>query len=136
MGWIDEIRKRGRLDRGEAGKLKGVLQFAASQIWGKVGRAFLRVLCERQYDKRPDPDTSLDRVLDAALLMWRWLVTSGPPRPIKEFQETTADVVPFSDGFWPDEGSEEKPRIGGTVIVKEIGNMFYFTFGGTQGSYG
>ena len=127
VAWIDAIRERGRLDPGEAGKLKGVLQFAASQIWGKVGRAFLRVLSERQYDKRPDPDTSINKALDAALIMWRWLVSSGPPRPISEFQEAVADVVIFTDGFWPDEGSKEKPRIGGTIVVKETGEVYYFT---------
>ena len=127
VAWIDEIRKRGRLDPGEAGKLKGVLQFAASQIWGKVGRAFLRVLSERQYDKRPNPDTSINEALDAALIMWRYLVASGPPRPIAEFQEATSDVVIFTDGFWPDENDTEPPRIGGTIIVKEKGDVFYFT---------
>ena len=37
------------LDPGTAGKLKGKLMFGASQLWGKVGRAFLRSISERQY---------------------------------------------------------------------------------------
>ena len=45
--WIDKILKEEKLDPGEAGKLKGVLMFAASQIWGKVGRAFMKALSER-----------------------------------------------------------------------------------------
>ena len=31
--------------------------FGASQLWGKVGRAFLRVISERQYARHP-PDGS------------------------------------------------------------------------------
>ena len=41
------------LDPGTAGKLKGKLMFGASQLWGKVGRAFLRVISERQYMRLP-----------------------------------------------------------------------------------
>eukprot|EP00971_Amphidinium_carterae_P246359 4893121-Amphidinium_carterae.1 len=46
---IGDILKRDRLEPGHAGKLKGKLLFASSQLWGRVGRAFLRPLSERQY---------------------------------------------------------------------------------------
>ena len=36
---------------GQAGKLRGKLMFGASQLWGKIGRAFLCSLSERQYSK-------------------------------------------------------------------------------------
>ena len=39
---IDGILSAGSLDPGTAGKLKGKLMFGASQLWGKVGRAFFR----------------------------------------------------------------------------------------------
>ena len=58
--WIKEGRKEllleeinsflvsGLLVPGHAGKLNGKLMFAASQLWGKVGRAFLLAISERQ----------------------------------------------------------------------------------------
>ncbi|CAE7480102.1 unnamed protein product, partial [Symbiodinium sp. CCMP2456] len=39
---IDGILETGSLDPGTAGKLKGKLMYGASQLWGKVGRAFFR----------------------------------------------------------------------------------------------
>ena len=50
-----ELRKRlstKKISPGQAAKLKGKLMFAASQLWGKVGRAYLRPLSERQYTPR------------------------------------------------------------------------------------
>ena len=46
---IDQILTTGLLDPGSAGKLKGKLMFGASQLWGKLGRAFPRSISERQY---------------------------------------------------------------------------------------
>ena len=39
---IGSILESDQLDPGTAGKLKGKLMFGASQLWGKVGRAFLK----------------------------------------------------------------------------------------------
>eukprot|EP00971_Amphidinium_carterae_P021391 422068-Amphidinium_carterae.1 len=46
---IADVLSRDRLEPGHAGKLKGKLLFASSQLWGRVGRAFLRPISERQY---------------------------------------------------------------------------------------
>ena len=55
------------LDPGTAGKLNGKLMFGASQLWGKVGRAFLRVISERQYMRLPlGPKFGLDPPLREA----------------------------------------------------------------------
>ena len=48
---IDSILKAGELDPGTAGRLKGKVMGGASQLWGKVGRAFFRALLERHYLK-------------------------------------------------------------------------------------
>jgi hypothetical protein len=48
---IKWILESGLLEPGHAGKLKGKLMFADSQLWGKVGRAFLLAISERQYSK-------------------------------------------------------------------------------------
>lgn len=39
---IEAVLASDELEPGQAGKLKGKLMFGASQLWGKVGRAFLR----------------------------------------------------------------------------------------------
>ena len=65
---ISSILESGLLDPGTAGKLKGKLMFGASQLWGKVGRAYLRVISERQYMRFPvGPKFGLDPPLRAAL---------------------------------------------------------------------
>ena len=53
---------------GQAAKIKGKLMFAASQLWGKVGRAFLRPLSERQYTRTYREN--LDRAIRLALEEW------------------------------------------------------------------
>ena len=91
------------LDPGTAGKLKGKLMFGASQLWGKVGRAFLRVISERQYMRLPlGPKFGLDLPLREALKQWLVLIEAGPPRTIDRQISKRADVVIFTDGFTPD----------------------------------
>ena len=91
------------LDPGTAGKLKGKLMFGASQLWGKVGRAFLRVISERQYMRLPlGPKFGLDPPLREALKQWLVLIEAGPPRTIDRQISKRADVVIFTDGFTPD----------------------------------
>ena len=46
---IIAILNCGVLTPGQAGKLRGKLLFGSSQLWGKIGLAFLRALSERQY---------------------------------------------------------------------------------------
>jgi hypothetical protein len=43
---INSYLREKRITPGQAAKLKGKLMFAATQLWGKVGRAFLRPLSE------------------------------------------------------------------------------------------
>ena len=81
---IDAILAPGLLEPGSAGKLKGKLMFGSSQLWGKVGRAFLRVISERQYLRFPvGHEFKLDPALKKALSHWRRLVLHGPPRPLE-----------------------------------------------------
>ena len=41
---ISDILKNDSLSPGHAGKLKGKLNFAASQLWGKIGSALMPAL--------------------------------------------------------------------------------------------
>ena len=113
---IESILTSGLLSPGQAGKLRGKLMFGASQLWGKVGRAFLRALSERQYAKFPKH--GLNAAITLALKEWRWLVQAGPPRLIEAAKARRADLVLFTDGSFPDgtAGSPSEPWIGGALF--------------------
>ena len=116
---IGYILGSGFLDPGTAGKLKGKLMFGASQLWGKVGRAFLRVISERQYARFPVGDSgfALDEPLRFALEHWRHLIRAGPPRPIEMKKIKKPDVVIFTDGFTPDPRDDDpRPDRVGAVL--------------------
>ena len=127
---IDAILASGLLDPGSAGKLKGKLMFGSSQLWGKVGRAFLRVISERQYLRFPvGHEFKLDPALKKALNHWRRLVLHGPPRPIETVSEKLVDAVVFTDGFTPDPRSNQREpdRVGAVLFDRRIGRPRQFT---------
>ena len=115
---IDSIMQSGVLPPGQAGKLRGKLMFGASQLWGKIGRAFLRSLSERQCSKVPRSD--VNKAIALSLRHWRSLIEGGPPRPIEFAGSRKADFVIFTDGSFPDAKSSLKdPWIGGVLFSRE-----------------
>ena len=127
---ISSILTSGLLDPGSAGKLKGKLMFGASQLWGKVGRAFLRSISERQYCKFPaSSEFVLSDALKESLLQWKKLVESGPPRPIDVACSRPADVVIFTDGFTADPRDAQKlpDRIGAVMFDRRLRKPVQFT---------
>jgi hypothetical protein len=126
---IDSVLKSGLLDPGSAGKL-GKLMFGASQLWGKVGRAFLRSISERQYCKFPaGGEFKLGRALEESLRQWRKLVDGGPPRPTDVAHERLSDAVIFTDGFTPDPRSPGRlpDRIGAVLFDRRLNAPRQFT---------
>ena len=120
---VDEIRsivELGFLEPGRAGKLKGKLMFGASQLWGKVGRAFLLALSERQYARGYDPakHAALGQPLLLALSQWSKLISNGPPREITELRPAPSQVVIFTDGYTPDQrkGEVGLSKVGATMF--------------------
>ena len=101
-------------------KLKGKLMFAPSQLWGKIGRAFLLAVSERQYSKSlgKDQKAQLGKALEQALKQWLKLISAGPPRQLKQAAPAKADVVIFTDDFFPDPRRFEKgpARVGAVVF--------------------
>lgn len=127
---LDAILGSGLLDPGSAGKLKGKLMFGASQLWGKIGRAFLRPISERQYWKfPPSAEFKLDLQLAESLRQWRKLIMGGPPRPIDLARERLTDAVIFTDGFTPDPRSLDRnpDRIGGVIFDRRLWRPRQFT---------
>ena len=117
---ISMILEHEELSPGQAGKLRGKLMFGASQLWGKVGRAFLRALSDRQYSRRTT-DTSLTPALLYSLYKWRALVMHGPPRPIPGSGSRKSDVVIFTDGSAPSSSPKDPATemIGGVMFTRE-----------------
>ena len=88
---IEAILSSELLPPGQAGKLRGKLMFGSSQLWGKIGRAFLRSLSERQYTRVPRSD--LNKAIKLSLVKWQELVSEGPPRPIEFIENRRADYT-------------------------------------------
>ena len=127
---IESILAEDLLEPGQAGKLKGKLMFGASQLWGKVGRAFLRVISERQYARVAVGDRfGLDPPLRESLNQWLKLVRVGPPRTIDCCPGKKADAVLFTDGFSPDfRSSDSRPdRIGAVLFDRRLCSALQFT---------
>ena len=81
------------LTSGQAAKLKGKLLYAATQLWGKIGRAYLRPLSERQDSKQPR--TKLDKALELALKAWIKLLDSAPRRTLRPNMNPNTNYVIF-----------------------------------------
>ena len=126
---IDRILDVNSLDPGTAGKLKGKLMFGASQLWGKLGRAFLRAISERQYARSTADSFSLDEALKRSPQHWRGLINEGPPRPIELRSSKVSDVVIFTDGFTPDPRKNEKlpERVGAVMFDRRLCRPVQFT---------
>ena len=121
---INSIKSSGFLEPGHAGKLKGKLMFGASQLWGKVGRAFLLAFSERQYSRgfKHDDHVLLSKPLLLALDQWIKLINSGPPREINELRPAPAQVIVFTDGFTPDQRKKEtgSSKVGAVMFAREM----------------
>ncbi len=76
--------------------------FGASQLWGKIGRAFLRALSERQYSKIPSAE--LNPAISACL---KQLAVEKVDLMKGHLDLSKADFVVFTDGSFPD-GSKSK----------------------------
>ena len=134
---LKAIKHTGSLVPGQAGKLKGKLMFGASQLWGKVGRAFLRAISHRQYEKPisfRDQSETLDHdqltpALEFSVDQWINLIARGPPREIGDTDPRPSDVVIFTDGFTPDHRKEESgpSRVGGVLFDRSMKNPVQFT---------
>ena len=121
VGLIEDINRfllEDAMSPQEAAKLKGKLMFAASQFWGRLGRAFLLALSERQ---KASPDKlQLTLPVQLALLQWRLVLAERKPRPLAPPASTDVEVVIFTDGFYPDPRFKETgvPGIGGVCCEK------------------
>ena len=126
---IDHCIDTGRLEPGQAGKLKGKLQFVASHYRGRYGRSFLRALSERQYSRC----VYMTPVLSRVLKFWRHLLgLKGCPRSMQSRDEEDCHGVLFTDGWSPDPQLPEqagKPDcIGWVFFDTRKGDVVYSSY--------
>ena len=90
--------------------------FAASQLWGKVGRAYMLALSERQYTKTYREN--LDQALLLTLRAWLKLLDRAPRRNLVPEDTTGTDYVLFTDGYHPDRRHNETglAQVGGVLF--------------------
>ena len=92
------VLKRGVLHPGQAATLRGKLYFAASTAYGKVGRAALQPIIQRQ--ERPGVDTRLTRGMVAALRFFITLLRHMPAREVALGEDPRRPLIVWSDAAW------------------------------------
>jgi hypothetical protein len=122
---INQALRERKLSSGQAAKLKGKLMFAASQFWGRTGRAFLLALSERQYSR--SERVALCRPLELALRQWLDILQEGRPRPLAAPEEKSVQSAVFTDGWAPDPRTQEQglPRVGGVLFRAGCPTLFF-----------
>ena len=88
-----------KLTKGHASRLRGQCQFIGNAIFGRVGRAPMQALSDRQYQK--GADTSVTGELLEALLLIIQLLKALPPRRIKVMPKARKKaLLIWSDAMW------------------------------------
>ena len=95
----DAFLRKGSMSHGEAASLRGKLYFAATSAYGKVGRAALQPILQRQEGK---VDSS-DRLTPSMVLALKFFITLLNHMPDREIHLGCADRKPllvWSDASW------------------------------------
>ena len=95
MALIREVLAKNRLPCGLAGQLWGKLGFAATQMFGRYGRAKLLALNRRQHEA---VQSNLNRQLVSALHWWLHTLPCAPARLTPTDLNSRGLVVSYSDG--------------------------------------
>ena len=96
MGILEE----NKVGSGKAASLCGKLVFAGSALAGRFGKAMMRALRRRCYERR----ANINCQLRYCLHWWMSALKSAPPRPIPWNLESMPVVVTYSDGEGSDAG--------------------------------
>ena len=93
-----DVLKKGRLTGGAAASLRGKLYFAATTAYGRVGRAALQPILQRQ--EREGERNSLTPAMVRALSFFITLLNHMPDREITLGSQGTSPVIVWSDASW------------------------------------
>ena len=114
---ISELLDRGRMTQAEALSLRGRMQFAKAQIWGRAARICLNVVTEHAYGSE---DGSLSAATCAAMSTFTECLVTSPPRCISGNLDRPWFV--YTDAsFQP--GNADNPCGLGGVLIGPDGNQ-------------
>ena len=117
--FCDDVLKQGYLPPGRAASLRGKLYFAASTAYGKVGRAALQPIIQRQ--ERPGTAYNLNPSMLQALKFFITLLRNMPDREMVLGEATTRPLIVWSDASW----EHGVGRLGFVVYVPESGEFLH-----------
>ena len=118
---LDQIVADRKLDRMSALKLRGRLQFAAGQVFGRVAKKSLAVVTSHAYSS---VDHNLSEIAAQALCLQRDLLTCGLPREVTSGHSFPCWFVFTDASFEPQDGN---PYSGiGAVLVDSNGKYQEF----------
>ena len=118
--YIDEVIKTGSLNKLDALKLRGRMQFAAGQIFGRLAKKVLAVITGHAYGSS-SPKISSDVI--ASLTLYRSLLKVDVPRELRVGGGQS--VILFTDAsFEPDHPSWQAGL--GAVLCSGDGNITHF----------
>lgn len=116
---INRVVKEGKLSMKAAQRLRGRMQFADSQIWGKTGRRCMRTLREFACGYR----MWLNRKDVFFLERFKSLLTSDCPRMVKS--PSCDNILVFTDACYEKDSDTLVCGLGG-VILFPFGDVRYF----------
>ena len=123
---IESIIDTEFLPPASASKLRGRLSFGATHMWGKIGRAFLRAISERQYVQLYRDD--INEAIRRSLMEWARIIRDGKRRSLMSATDDEVDGVLFTDGYSPEEiTDDDKMRIGVVLFMKDRAKPVCFT---------
>ena len=121
---LNSILKGGALSPARAASLRGKLGFAFSQVFGRAGRAGLRLLTERQYSH--SRDSSLSKPMLMSFEFWKAFLKCAVPRTLDFKLESCPPLLVFTNG-WQSENSSSAELGVGAVLFDPIDRaILYF----------
>ena len=108
---ISELLERGRMTQPEALSLRGRMQFAKAQIWGRAARICLNVVTEHAYSSECG---SLSAATCTAMSTFRECLLSSPPRRISGNLDRPWFV--YTDASFQPTNTENPCGLGGVLI--------------------
>ena len=119
IAFCDGVLKRGSLAPGRAASLRGKLYFAASTAYGKVGRAALQPIIQRQ--ERPGSVHNLTPSMVQSLKFFVTLLRNMPDREIVLGEAAVRPLIVWSDASW----EKGVGQLGFVVYVPETGEFLH-----------
>ena len=108
---ISELLANGRMSQPEALSLRGRMQFAKAQIWGRAARLCLNAVTEHAYSSC---DGSLSSATCAAMSTFRECLLSSPPRRISGSLDKPWFV--FTDASFQPNDVDSPCGLGGVLV--------------------